>query len=390
MIVTRTQQIVALQTGQAIMFAPNALTVRNRPAAVSGWGPETEAGQPRTEGTVLPIGQGYFFVRSRYRVTRDGGHSLLAVDDPAATTRLGRVSGKKGMEPASGHGDAMRAWDASEIVHPTPTVAVLPPSYSQASMQPPPGLVRANPQSPQIIPSVPPIPLNSTTASHIEPFSQPITSTSIQSPQSIPTEATTITLAGDLYRFTPIVQYMQMVRGSGGKPSIPIATVQRRVPGRAPGMYNNPNALAADIENAISRGVIARTSSKKIQLIPGAHYVFGAAQPVVSQLSAFSSETIAAAVPYPSGDVIGSDARVYMAGAKQRFWPLVTYMQRSGGGAQISMKTIRKHFRKEEPTVYGQKPTVINEVISNAVKQGVLLRIDDKTVSLFPGVEYVN
>jgi hypothetical protein len=40
----------------------------------------------------IPLGRGYLVVRSRLRVTRDGGHSLLAVQDSHHATRLGRVA----------------------------------------------------------------------------------------------------------------------------------------------------------------------------------------------------------------------------------------------------------------------------------------------------------
>jgi hypothetical protein len=41
---------------------------------------------------IATFGQGCLLVRSRMRITRDGGHSLLAVSDPNLNTRLGRVS----------------------------------------------------------------------------------------------------------------------------------------------------------------------------------------------------------------------------------------------------------------------------------------------------------
>ncbi|KAF7791008.1 hypothetical protein EIP86_001967 [Pleurotus ostreatoroseus] len=91
-------KIVSLQTGQAILFAPNGLCVRSRAAAASAssWQAETEAEQPHntTTTTVGMLGQGYFLVRSRLRLTLDGGHSLLAVTTPGMSTRLGRVSGR--------------------------------------------------------------------------------------------------------------------------------------------------------------------------------------------------------------------------------------------------------------------------------------------------------
>lgn len=53
-------QIVALRTGQAIMFAPAGL-VR------------------LSAGNAVSLGSGYMVVKSRLRITKDGGHSLLSV-----------------------------------------------------------------------------------------------------------------------------------------------------------------------------------------------------------------------------------------------------------------------------------------------------------------------
>lgn len=87
---------MSLQTGQALLFAPNALCVRNCSVATSALDQvEIEAEQPQhTPTSVGMLGQGYFVVRSRLRLTLDGGHSLLAVATPGMTTRLGRVSGR--------------------------------------------------------------------------------------------------------------------------------------------------------------------------------------------------------------------------------------------------------------------------------------------------------
>jgi hypothetical protein len=63
-------QVVSLQTGEAMMFAPAGLAVKE------------------DSGDVAPIGQGYLIVRSRLRITQDGGQSLLAIqeEDAAADT----------------------------------------------------------------------------------------------------------------------------------------------------------------------------------------------------------------------------------------------------------------------------------------------------------------
>jgi hypothetical protein len=72
-----------------VLFAPNALCVKTSVAGSS------DNGEPNKTTNVAPglLGQGYIIVRSRLRVTLDGGHSLLAVQDPNHSTRLSRISG---------------------------------------------------------------------------------------------------------------------------------------------------------------------------------------------------------------------------------------------------------------------------------------------------------
>lgn len=63
------------------MFSPSGIGLR--PANFDETSVETRVGT---------LGQGYLHVRSRLRITRDGGHSRLAVRDASNTTRLDRVS----------------------------------------------------------------------------------------------------------------------------------------------------------------------------------------------------------------------------------------------------------------------------------------------------------
>lgn len=60
--------------------------------APSGLGIKSAENDPFGSMTVAPFGQGYLVIHSRQRITRDGGHSLLAVRDEAAHTRIGRVA----------------------------------------------------------------------------------------------------------------------------------------------------------------------------------------------------------------------------------------------------------------------------------------------------------
>ncbi|THG98001.1 hypothetical protein EW026_g4117 [Hermanssonia centrifuga] len=76
------KKVVSLKTGEAVLFAPNGLGRRD----------DEEADTSTSLASVAAIGEGHLIVRSRQRVTRDGGHSLLAVRNPETTTRLGRVA----------------------------------------------------------------------------------------------------------------------------------------------------------------------------------------------------------------------------------------------------------------------------------------------------------
>lgn len=82
-------QVVALRTGEALLFAPNGVGVRTE---------GTKSSKTKKKVPAI-LGQGYLHVQSRLRVTRDGGHSILAVPDPTTTTRLGRSSGGPAAPP---------------------------------------------------------------------------------------------------------------------------------------------------------------------------------------------------------------------------------------------------------------------------------------------------
>lgn len=71
-------QVLSLGTGQGLLFAPGCLCVKTH-----------ERGDSLARPS--PLGRGYLVIRSRLRVTQDGGHSLLAVTNSAHATRLPRV-----------------------------------------------------------------------------------------------------------------------------------------------------------------------------------------------------------------------------------------------------------------------------------------------------------
>lgn len=69
------------------MFAPSGLGVKSVISSSKAWTTTSSAKLTTSGGLVTPYGQGYLLVRSRQRITLDGGHSLLAVPNKAGNTR---------------------------------------------------------------------------------------------------------------------------------------------------------------------------------------------------------------------------------------------------------------------------------------------------------------
>lgn len=127
------------------MFAPNGLGVRQSNPAMVGTPPSDDdsgVGDSDDAGEVGVIGQGYLHVQSRLRVTRDGGHSILAVQDPAHTTRLARVPRRdeKGWN-AETAAAAESAGGTSAPSGRSPAEAVAPPE--PVSSSPPPNVEKS-------------------------------------------------------------------------------------------------------------------------------------------------------------------------------------------------------------------------------------------------------
>lgn len=84
------------------MFAPSGLVAHSRklvpqPDAPGNLEPTSEV----PNSVPAHIGQGYLHVQSRQRITRDGGHAILAIPDKDAT-RLSRVSTRTSPKPEEG------------------------------------------------------------------------------------------------------------------------------------------------------------------------------------------------------------------------------------------------------------------------------------------------
>lgn len=115
------------------MFAPNGLGVRipTRVAAGLNNGDEADKSTPTRE--VAPIGQGYFQIQSRLRVTRDGGHSILAVPDPDSSTRLGRVR----TQSTTGSSEGTTNVESDDDKHVDGDQVSMPEWRAKSSSQPP-------------------------------------------------------------------------------------------------------------------------------------------------------------------------------------------------------------------------------------------------------------
>ncbi|KAI0314555.1 hypothetical protein OF83DRAFT_1136202 [Amylostereum chailletii] len=117
-------KILNLRTGEAVLFSPNGLGLQQDGNVAFQAGDSVDVKKKgktvaRVQGGVAPFGQGYLLVKSRLRVTRDGGHSLLAVRDSAITTRLDRVQAQvlspQATQPSAG------AIERSQAVPPKPS-----------------------------------------------------------------------------------------------------------------------------------------------------------------------------------------------------------------------------------------------------------------------------
>lgn len=72
-----------MRIGEAILFAPNGVGVSTADADYVWPEPRISNG-----GQIVPLVSGYLVVKSRLRITRDGGHSILAVKDDEFDTRV--------------------------------------------------------------------------------------------------------------------------------------------------------------------------------------------------------------------------------------------------------------------------------------------------------------
>lgn len=75
--------------------------------------------------------------------------------------------------------------------------------------------------------------------------------------------------------------------------------------------------------------------------------------------------------------------------ANRRFIPLVLYVQKTGRlNLYLKIETIVRHYRQEEPSIFGAEKSGIEEAIATAVRLGLLTQVDQKRVKCVEGVSY--
>jgi len=162
-----------LRTGQAIILAPSGLTVRTAtqlptPEPDDGYDDDSnDSDDAIKSGPITPLGQGYLVVHSRLRITRDGGHSLLAVRDSSKTTRLNRVMGVSAAPCGEWSSLSSRSPAASNT-------ALVPVSkFGPTAVPVSSGHVAAAPARPSMI-SAPSVKVAGTTSRHVPPHLLPL------------------------------------------------------------------------------------------------------------------------------------------------------------------------------------------------------------------------
>lgn len=169
-----------------------------------------------------------------------------------------------------------------------------------------------------------------------------------------------------------------------GQRDVAMQSVRKHFRKKDPEIYGvKPTKLNNIILDAINAGVIINSVVEKhVELVHDANYHFekSSSHNIISDIGQSSSSE-------PWGGFI------YMSGERAQFTPLVKYAQAElkKGCNAIATKRIRNHFRKKKPEVYGNDPAVLDRVILDAVRSGVLTdsKYVEKHVILVEGARYI-
>lgn len=217
------------------MFSPNALVVR---------GQHDLDATPPTAASVAPLGEGYFVVRSRLRLTRDGGQSLLAVDAAEGSGRIRPVVAREAPQPTAYQQDPVTVGTPV-----TPPASPVVPPAKQASTVP-----------------FPP----SQNAIKIKTVQAAASSSTANAP-------TRISLTGPFGIYAPLVRYLQAKKETGVHQISP-KTTRKYFKEQQPEVYGKKIlVIKAAIASAIAAGIVEErvgNGKPKICLVPGTTYIF--------------------------------------------------------------------------------------------------------------------
>lgn len=326
------------------MFSPSGLVAEH-----------TTEGETSLSGRVVPLGQGFLVVHSRLRITRDGGHSLLAVRDPEITTRLSR--GDASLSGADAHtsipADGQAEFRSSQgLSSPNSTVPPAVQSGTVADSYTLPTL-----QSPRALDTA-----NSTSASEVRgglahtDASAGDSNVHLTSPPAVPPEpGTPSPIPATL---EPLITYLRAQHRAG------VARVNYRIvrqelaAGRPP--YVTRKAVRAAMKAGAECGVLTYSSQTDgIWLRLTDLGMSGAPHSAPTGGSASSAEP---AVPTATNPTTS-------------FAPIVRELQnrRARGELQPTRKSVRKCLKNSAEQPYGTKVGPFNAALAKAVSQGAVI-----------------
>lgn len=354
-------QVVGLQTGQAIMFAPCGLCAqpKNDIAAQQSSESDSSMASSGEAGAVVQLGEGYMLVQSRLRVTRDGGHPVLAVRDPARATRVGvglnvAPAGPSEKRRDAGPSDASSSASAGgtsastsrpvEIIPP-------PPPYSEAKTTPlgvrPPSSAEHAASVVQQLTEI------ATEASSImgagSRSSTPTTDHAAEGPSAndaldaLSGPSVFVMASPELRKFHPLVEFLQKVFREENLWRVKTQRIRSTL-GLEPD----------DLMRASELGVVVRaegTGQTRVMLKPGAEYIM--------------------------------ERTAYLTGPHRDFIPLIQYLkeQASQGFHEITAARLRKRFGQEiEEILSKAKAQVLVEDVPSAANRKIRLAPHTKFV----------
>jgi hypothetical protein len=309
------------------MFAASGIGLRDADSNASTWDNDSGLGSSEAAASVAPFGQGYLLVQSRLRVTRDGGHSILAVRDPKSTTRLDPVSGKSDTVPVPANGvrEPAPSSGASTSGTSAPTVASVgapapPAPQARNSPKPEKGSGAAN--------------------TGTVPFTwTPLKPIPIWSPPVVPTPPVSQAAS------SPKPDKGKNVAGTVPVPSMLIPP--KTVPTSSPSVVRS-DSIATE-STVTPPGMKSRDPPSSVTPTP----VAPQSTPIALQTSPVAVTTLS------------------LTGNLRRFQPLVEYLQKreTQGHTQTQIKRVRQHFDEGDRAVYGDD---FENVLNEALTQGIV------------------